>query len=278
MTAFRTLASVVAGAALSVCASVAPVSAQYGYQPASRSNLATGEKYAVEITTGLWYPNASAIVSSESLGIIGSEIDLVNDLGVVDEKFTDYRVVVRPGRKHKLRFQYTPIEYETEATIQRDLVFNGIVFPIRLPVTSRLDWKAWRFGYEYDFLYRDRGFLGLILEAKYTDVKVELENPVSREFTEAQAPIPALGIIGRGYIAPNIAVTGEFTGFKMPGDFSEGEDAAQYFELDLYGTLNFTDNFGIQGGYRSLAVKYQIDEDFGDLKLDGFYFSGVVRF
>ena len=64
----------------------------------------------------------------------------------------------------------------------------------------------------------------------------------------------------------------------MPGDFSEGQDAGQYFEMDVYGTLNFTDNVGVQGGYRSLAVKYQIDEDFGDLKLDGFYFNGVVRF
>jgi hypothetical protein len=251
-------------------------SAQYRYQP--RANPATGEKYAVEAAVGLWFPNVSAIVSSESLGIIGTQVDLVNDLGVADEKFVDFRLVVRPGRKHKLRFQFTPIKYETESTLSRDIIFNGIVFPVRLPVNSLIDWKAWRFGYEYDFLYRDRGFLGLIVEAKYTDVEVSLENPLSREFTQAKAPIPALGIIGRGYLAANIAITGEFTGFKLPGDFSEGQDAGQYFELDVYGTVNFTNNVGVSGGYRSLAVKYQIDEDFGDLKLDGFYVNGVVRF
>jgi hypothetical protein len=276
MTAMRTFASALAGVA--VCLLAATASAQYAYKPVSRSNPATGEKYNVEVATGLWFPNASAVVSSESLGIIGSQIDLVNDLGVVDAKFPDFRLVVRPGRKHKLRFQFTPIKYEAEATLSRDIIFNGIVFPIRLPVTSSVDWKAWRFGYEYDFLYRDRGFLGVIVEAKYTDVNVSLQNPLSREFTEAKAPIPALGIIGRGYIAPNIAITGEFTGFKMPGDFSEGQDAGQYFELDVYGTLNFTHNVGVQGGYRSLAVKYQINDDYGDLKLDGFYFNGVVRF
>ena len=274
MNATRSLASALAVAAVLLWASAA--SAQYGYQ--SRSDPATGEKYNVEVAVGLWYPNASAVVSSESLGIIGSQIDLVNDLGVADEKFVDYRLVIRPGRKHKLRFQFTPIKDETDSVIQRDLVFNGIVFPVRLPVTSLVDWKAWRFGYEYDFIYRDRGFVGVILEAKYTDVHVELENPLSREFTEAKAPIPAVGLIGRGYLAANIAITGEFTGFKMPGDFSEGQDAGQYVEFDVYGTLNFTDNVGVQGGYRSLAVKYQIDNDFGDLKLDGFYFNGVVRF
>jgi hypothetical protein len=107
---------------------------------------------------------------------------------------------------------------------------------------------------------------------------VELTSPLNREFTEAKAPIPAIGLIARGYLAPNIALTGEVTGFKLPGDFSEGDDAGQYFEVDVYGTLNFTHHVGVQGGYRALAVKYQIDEDFGDLELDGFYVNGVVRF
>jgi hypothetical protein len=276
MRSLRPFASVLAGVALVLCVS-ATAAAQYTYQP--RSNPATGEKYSVEVAAGLWMPNASAIVSSESLGIIGSQIDVINDLGMVDDQFLDFRLVVRPGRKHKLRFQFTPIKYEAEATLSRDIVFNGIVFPIRLPVTSSLDWKAWRFGYEYDFFYRDRGFIGVILEAKYTDVRVDLVNPISAEFTEAKAPIPAIGIIGRGYLAQNIAVTAEFTGFKLPGDFTDvQDDTGQYVEFDAYATLNFTNNFGVQGGYRSLSVKYQIDQDYGDLKLDGFYFNGVVRF
>lgn len=274
MTAQRSFAIALAGAAALVCASAGLASAQY-----RQSDPATGEKYNVEFATGLWYPSVSAVVSSEGFGIIGSDVDLVNDLGIVDEDFTDFRLIVRPGQKHKLRFQFTPIKYEAEATLQRDIIFNGIAFPIRLPVTSTLDWKAWRFGYEYDFFYRDRGFIGVILEAKYTDVSVSLTNPLSTEFTEVKAPIPALGVIGRGYLARNIAVTGEFTGIKLPGDFTDSEEeAGEYWELDVYGTLNFRHNFGVSGGYRSLRAKSRIDDDFGDLKLDGYYFNGVVRF
>ena len=51
---------------------------------------------------------------------------------------------------------------------------------------------------------------------KYTDVNVSLASPVISEFAEAKAPIPALGGIGRYYFIPNIAVTGEFTIFKLP--------------------------------------------------------------
>ena len=35
---------------------------------------------------------------------------------------------------------------------------------------------------------------------------------------------------------------------------------------------------GVQGGYRRMPVEYRIDEDFGDVKLAGYYLTGVVRF
>ena len=100
--------------------------------------------------------------------------------------------------------------------LKRDLIFNGIEFPIAVPIQSDLKWKAYRFTYEYDFVYRDRGFVGLVLEAKYTDVTATLTNALDLEFVHARAPIPAVGLIGRGYVAPNIAITGEFTFFKLP--------------------------------------------------------------
>src|SRR4029450_12243108 len=108
---------------------------------------------------------------------------------------------------------YTPISYDAESTIRRDLVFNGIRYRVALPVHTTLDWKAYRFGYEYDFLYKDRGFVGMLLAPKSTDVNTRLENIINTEFAEAKAPIPAIGAIGRVYVAPNISITGEFSGF-----------------------------------------------------------------
>ena len=255
-----------------------PAAAQSGRF--SQSDPATGERYNVEISGGFWSPTIQAVVASESILIPGTDIDLVNDLGVVDERFPEFRAVLRPARKHKFRVGYVPIKYEAEATLSRNIVFNGILFPVNVPVRSLLDWKAWRFGYEYDFIYRDRGFLGVILEAKYTDVTVELESPFTLEFTKAKAPIPAVGLIGRGYIFPNVSVTGEFTGFKLPGniaDLNEG-DTGSYYDFDVYGTLNFSNNIGVVAGYRRLNVDYRIDLDYGDLELKGFYLQGVVRF
>ena len=51
-----------------------------------------------------------------------------------------------------------------------------------------------------------------------------------------------------------------------------------FFDLDIYGTANFTHNFGVQAGYRTLDAAYTAKNDTGDLEMRGLYFTGVVRF
>jgi hypothetical protein len=251
-----------------------PAEAQYGRQ---LSNRATGENYNVEITGALWDPTPSIFITSESLrGIAGTKIDFVEDLGIEKSTFKQLRVVLRPAEKHKFRFEYTPIKYEADSVLKRTIVFNGLDYFVSLPVSTEVMWRAYRFGYEYDFVYRERGFVGLVLEAKYTDVKAELTSAINDEFVHARAPIPAVGVIGRGYVAANISITSEFTFFKLP---DIGEDyGGRYFDFDLYGTVNFNDHVGASAGYRSFDVHYLVERDNGQMTLKGLYFGGVVRF
>jgi hypothetical protein len=250
-----------------------PAAAQYGAKP--DSNRATGETYHVEISSGFWNPTPSIVVSSEQLGIIGSQIDGVEDLGFEKTRFTGFSVVLRPATKHKLRVQYTPIKYSAETVFQRDIVFNGIRYRVGLPVSSELKWDTWRFGYEWDFVYRDRGFAGLLLDVRYTSAEVRLESLVANEFVKAEAPIPSIGGIGRFYVAPNVSATFEMSFLKAP---TIEDSSATYIDWDLYGTVNFNDHVGAQVGYRAFDVTYTIDQDFGDMVLKGIYFNGVVRF
>ncbi len=253
-----------------------PALAQYGPVQQS-SGAAVGEKYTVEAAYGVWNPTPEIVFSSEQFGIPGTDIDLQADLDAAQKSFQAFRFVLRPARKHKLRMEYIPIKYEVDTTLSRNLIFNGNLYPVGTPVTGELKWDAWRFGYEYDFIYRERGYLGFIAEAKYTSVSAELSSPVTSEFAEARAPIPALGVVGRGYLLPNLAVTGEFTAFRIPE--SEDRDySGKYYDFDLYATLNFTNNLGVTGGYRRLTLGYIVDNDFGDFSMKGFYVMGVARF
>lgn len=258
--------------------------AQFGQTPFS--DPATGETYHIEFYGGFWNPTPELIVASESLGIPGSNINAVTDLGIVKQRFKELRLVLRPARKHKFRLHYIPMTYTAAATVRRSIVFNGLTYPANIPVNTTFDWKSTKLGYEYDFVYLDRGYAGFFMDFKFTDVRVELDSPVVRCrqgadlipcFARAQAPIPTIGGVGRVYVVPNISVTFELTGIKIP-ESVKTDYRVHYWDFDLYGTVNFNEYVGAQIGYRSMDLGYLVEEDSGTLKMKGIYFGGVVRY
>jgi hypothetical protein len=239
---------------------------------------AIGEKYHAEVAFGWWSPDPGLLIASESLGIPGSDVDLVNDLGIEQKRLTNLRIVLRPATKHKFRFSYVPIKYETDSVqVVREFIFNGQLYRVGIPVSTTAELKTYRFGYEYDFLYMSRGYLGAVIDLKYNDVTVELDTPGRTEFTSQVAPFPTFGLAGRGYPFSNVSITGEFSYIKVPDNLSDDFDGS-YFDIDVYGTVNFTSNVGAQLGYRTIDVFYEADFDRGDLDFRGWYFGGVVRF
>ena len=258
---------------------VAPASAHAQFQPRPVSDPATGEQFHIEGAIGLWFPGTEMQISSTALAIVGSNIDFKTDLGLEDQKFPEFHLVAKGG-KHKFRFSFIPLKYEQSATLRRTLVFNGQAYAVGLPVNSLLDWKAYRIGYEYDFITRDRGFGGFILDVKYTDVNASLASPIRSDFVRAQAPIPTIGGIFRVYPVPNIAFTGEITGFTLgwAPESIRGATNGHYADLDFYGTVNFTNNVGVQGGYRRFDVGYELKNDAGAFTVKGIYLNFVARY
>jgi hypothetical protein len=261
-------------AAVLLCLAV-PAHAQYTPRPLN--DPATGESYHIEGAADMWFANLSANISSEALGIQGSAIDVKRDLGVVDKRMSALNLVLRPARAHKFRFEYLPIKYEASSVLNKDIIFNGIRYRLGLPLNTAFDWKTYSFGYEFDFVQKNWGYVGFILEAKYTDVQVSLASPIERQFARARGPIPAIGANARVYVVPNISITGEFSAFKIPDSIDERYNA-HYVDLNFYGTVNFTNNVGVKGGFRSRDVGYLIKADTGSLLLRGIYLGAVVRY
>lgn len=255
-----------------------PAHAQF--KPRPLNDPATGERFHIEAGVAWWSPSTDMSIASAGTGALagipGSQIDAVQDLGFTDQRFPEFQVMLRPAAAHKLRFNYIPISFNAQNTVQRDIIFNGQRYSVGIPLTSTLDWKAYRFGYEYDFIRKNRGFGGFITEVKYTDVNVELDSNSLQEFAHARAPVPAIGGIARYYIVPNIAVTGEVTGFKIPT--IQDRYAAHYVDIDIYGTVNMTNNVGVQAGWRSMDLGYLVKQDTGSFTLRGLYFGVVARY
>lgn len=265
--------SFAAALAAAVTLTAAPVFAQF--QP--RGPVVVGEDYHIEVSYNFWPPTPEAVVKSEALGILGTDVDLVTDLGIEKQTLKDLRIVLRPGKKHRFKISYLPMTYDASTTLTREFIFNGLRYRPGLPVDTTAQFKVWRFGYEYDFLYTDRGFLGVLLDAKYIDYNVGLNSPIGDEFNHRVGGLPTLGLVGRAYVLPNVALNGEFSYFKIPEAAFE-DIQGKYKELDLNVTYNPQRNVGVQVGYRRVNSFYQIENDEGTLAFKGLYFGGTLRF
>ncbi len=250
--------------------------AQYS-APRLASDQPIGERYHVEVSGTFWNPSPTGTVSSEQWGLVGSDIDFTNDLGFAQTRFKEFRLVLRPTTRSKFRIQYTPVQYSAASTLHRDIVFNGIRFPVALPVQSEFGWKVWRFGYEYDVAYDRWGYVGVVLEGRYSELTTTLSAPpIAEEFTRAKAPLPAIGGVARVYVVPSVAINFELTGMKIPRINDQYE--AKYFDLDIHGTVNLTNNVGLEAGWRRMTTYLLIKDNAGDFKFQGMWFGAALRY
>jgi hypothetical protein len=248
---------------------------------------APGEQFHVELGLMFWTPTPGLQIQTGSLAALGeSEVDFVQEFSIENERFNEFRAVIKAAKKHKIRVSHVLAEYNAATTLQRTIVFGGQTFPVSVPATADLQWRVWRFGYEWDFVAMDRAVVGFVTELKFNQVSADLEAlGFGSELTDVSAPVPTIGGLARVYPHKTFSLTAEFTGFKVPGflakkitDAIDDDADAKVFDLDLYGTVNFGSHVGAQLGYRSLTADYLFDEDAGDLELKGWYFGGLVRF
>ena len=266
-----------------------PTIALAQYKAPALEKLPVGERYHFEVAGTLWNPSLTGTIASSQFGIAGTNIDFTKDLGFTQTRFRDLRIVLRPGKKQKLRIQYTPISYGSATTLSRSVIFNGINFNVALPIKANFGWDVWRFGYEWDFLYREKGYVGMLLEGRLTKMTATLASPIDTEFASVRAPLPAIGLVGRAYVMPEVAINFEVTGMcalqNATGAFSPGckqaldaKYQASYFDWDIYGTINFNNYVGAQVGWRRMTTLIDISQDAGNLKFQGIWFGGVVRY
>lgn len=260
--------------ALAVCAiTLTAAHARAQYRPGPVVTTSPAESYHVELSAGFWNPTADLQISS---GAGGSTIDAKNDLGLQDTRSGEYEFVIKPALKHKFRVQFIPMSYKQTAPPPSTLVFSGQAFPAGVPVDSTIDYKAWRFGYEYDFVSTYRGFVGMIVDVQYSDVNTTMASAGRTTSASAKAPIPALGGIARVYLASKLSLTGELGGFKVPGGWIN--TSGHYADMDLYAMLNFVDALGIRAGYRTFHLEYVQTNDTGTFTLSGPYLGLSIRF
>ena len=217
-----------------------------------------------------WFPDLSAKLQT----FTSPQFDAKDDLGVKDENFPSGEAFVRFGRLH-LRVGYTPVSFDGNKTLTRQIEFNGQIFSIGENVVSSLDVKMLDGDVQFDLLRPDivaAGFnLGLIVKAKYVDGSVELASAGARETMDFKLPTPMVGLAaGVGVLKNALRADARVTGGAYSGN--------HIYEADVFASFVPFPFFRIQGGYRLIDLKVDEDDIAVDLKLKGPYVGAQVSF
>ncbi|MEE8185759.1 MAG: hypothetical protein V3T96_05155 [Thermodesulfobacteriota bacterium] len=199
-----------------------------------------------------WFSSLDSEIKYTEAGIMGTEINLIDDLGMDDsENFQEGRITLEMGN-HKLRYAYTPLSWDGQKSVADPIQFGGETFSAL--VDSSLDIKYHRLGYEYDFLDVLDNKIGVIFEIKYFDIDARLKATGIDESTTAKVPIPTIGVTGQVAIPFLFSVGGELSGITLGsrGYLFDGEVVFNFHPLPL---------ITISGGYRILKMKLEEGDD-----------------
>src|SRR5512134_1509402 len=221
-----------------------------------------------------WFPDLSGTVRTTDPVIGGTEFSVTDDLGVGDENFPSGEIFLRTGRV-TFRVGYTPVEFDGNRQLSREIRFGDQIFSVNDNVVSHLDLKMIDGEVQIDLLRPDvvaASFnLGLIVKVKYVDGNVELRNSTNTEARDFQAPIPMVGVTaGVGFLKNMLRADARVTGIAYSGN--------HLFEGDAYASFAPLPFLRIQGGYRIIDLEIDEDDILANIKLKGPYLGAQLSF
>jgi len=218
-----------------------------------------------------WFTTLDATIKTSESSVIGTDINLVDDLGFKNKKnFPELRFTLGSDR-HKLRYGYLPLEWDGSKTITKSVVFAGKTYSASTLVTSKLKVDYHRLGYQYDFITskeNKESRLGFIFDIKYFNIDASLDAPALAlsKTNNIKAPVPTIGFGGGFNLPAYLSVNAEATGLSL----SAG--GTKFSMFDAEGSLRFrpVDWFAASAGYRLLKLHVTNDtNDKADISVKG---------
>ncbi len=230
-----------------------------------------GERFGFEGRLLYWNANFRGIVRSDEGDLKGTEIDIVEDLGletpkgVVSAEFT-----IKFLERNKLKFSYINFSYSSSVLLTDEVVFKGVTYPLFSLVDTTADIVSIRAGYEFDIFHNDTGFFGVQLAANYLSSKITLvANKVLTNSVKSSVVIPVVAATGRVFITHNIS--GTLEGSWMSYDTAMSLDGSAYLDY------NPMREVGLTLGWRTIIAEADLETEKAEIQWSGFYVGIVVR-
>jgi hypothetical protein len=221
-----------------------------------------------------WLPNIEGDVSFDSDDVSGTELDLVDDLGMEEESYPLIEIFAGFG-DHHLTFTYYKADYSGSETLTEDIVFGDTTYTAGVDVDSTLEYTVMDFAYQWDVIDLENflagGSIGLVGKVKYLDITASVESDVESDEADLSVPLPMVGInLHVGILLDIIEARVQVTGIGY-----DGNSVVEFLGDISYTPFPFMD---IHAGYRSFSMNADVDDVQADLLTAGPYVALTIGF
>ncbi|MBI5047681.1 MAG: hypothetical protein HZB54_01840 [Deltaproteobacteria bacterium] len=225
----------------------------------------------VHVEGRYWFTSLNSKVKATETSLIGTEIDLVDTLGMDKSKnFWEAKIDLNL-LSHHLRYSYMPLSWSGQKTITQSVNFAGTTYTANARVDSKLDIIYQRVGYRYDIIDTLGNKLGIVLDVKILDIKTNLKTTgVDKPYSPGTLPIPTIGLGAQVGLPSLLSVGGEVTGIAYGNN--------QLIDWEVFVNFNPVPFTTISGGYRTFGLNVKDKDNKVDFSLAGPFLMVNVGF
>ena len=129
------------------------------------------EKFRIEVTGSAWRTHVEGQLQS---GVL--PIDLRSDLNLPDTYNFLGRLVLKPGRRHRIIVDGGPFESSGRNQLTRSIVFNGRTYTVSDVIESTASLTSVYGGYQFDIISRNQGHLGFSVGGVYLNAEATIRS------------------------------------------------------------------------------------------------------
>lgn len=195
------------------------------------------------------------------LGNSGTYFNYVKE-GGQDVLFPTFRFSLEMdvNKKNTFIILYQPLRIETQAVLQNNTIFNGVLFPANTGVKALYNFPFYRFSYLRELTSNNEKFkfaLGLSLQIRNATISFESNDGILYTDNRGTGPVPALKIRTKYNFTPKFYTELEADGIYAPVSYLNGSDneivgaildASLRFGAEMTDFSNIFLNFRYLGG------------------------------
>jgi hypothetical protein len=207
----------------------------------------------------------------------GTPVDLEGDLGF-DKSDSVFRLdgYFRFNEKHRIDFSAFDLSRSASKQIDKDIEWNGELFPIDVQVDGSLDLSIYKLAYTWSFLRREKGYLGASAGLYVADIGASIAAESLGRATSGgvTAPLPVFGLRGQYDLSAKWSLRGSTEIFAIDyGNYS----GSLY---DVYAGLDYQllEHMAIGLGFNSVRIDVEVSEGNFNGDLDWRYDGGLLFF